>query len=238
MNRTTPQYEPLTMRIGAELYPLGTTPATLLAEAAEKGETAALGLACRNREIAVRQAVEAATRALDATVADRAAGPLRATAVWLGDGDPAPRPGDTWDEVAAWGWKVTVAGTPLGRKDSYEAHDSEIMRLLVEENGQSPVPTPGNPGYGFWGAWKLEARESGNRGPSSEAAWTAMFAVHGDEDPNSRHNLGLRDVLDGKIGRKHAEELAESEPQTREDVERELRRMGDPLAWWSGNARG
>ena len=141
MQNTTQRYEPLCIRIGAELYPLGTTPATLLAEATEKGETAALALKAGKRVIAVRQSVEAATRALDATVADRAAGPLRATAAWIGDGGPAPRPEDTWDEVAAWGWKVTVAGTPLGRQDRYEAHDTEIMRLLVEENGQAPVPT-------------------------------------------------------------------------------------------------
>ena len=238
MQNTTQRYEPLCIRIGAELYPLGTTPATLLAEATEKGETAALALKAGKRVIAVRQSVEAATRALDATVADRAAGPLRATAAWIGDGGPAPRPEDTWDEVAAWGWKVTVAGTPLGRQDRYEAHDTEIMRLLVEENGQAPVPTPRNPGYGFWGAWKLCAREAGNRGASSETAWTAVFTLHGDGDAGSRHNLGLRDVLDGKIGRKYAEELAETEPQTPDDVERELRRMGDPLTWWGGNAGG
>ena len=45
--------------------------------------------------------------------------------------------------------------------------------------------------------------------------------VHGDGNAGSRHNLGLQDVLEGKVGRKYAEELAESEPQTPEEIERE-----------------
>ena len=237
MHATSKAYEPLCIRIGAELYTLGTTPTTLLSEAAERGETACLVLAANDRDSAVRQAVEAATKALDATVPDRATGPLRATAVWLGNGEPAPRPGDTWEEVAAWGWRVTVAGTPLGRKERYSAHDTEIMRLLIEDNSQGPVPTPRNPGHGFWGAWKICRGGSTRDAPTGEAAWTAVFTVHGDHDRSTRHNLGLRDVLDGKIGRGYAENLAESQPESPEEIEHELRRMGDPLAWWGGNRR-
>lgn len=170
--------------------------------------------------------------ALDATAPERADGPLRANAVWLADTDQAPRGGDAWDSVPAWGWKVTVAGTPYGRKTRYEEHDTEQVRLLVEHDGTLPPPTPRNPGYGFWGAWKLLASDAETSPVSPETAWTAVFKVHGEGTASGEHDLGLRDVLDGKIGRKYAEELAFTNAATAHRLEAELRRMGDPLSWW------
>lgn len=149
MPDATERDEPLCVRIGAQLYTLGRTSDALLAEAAGKDETAGLALASGQRDIAVRQAREAASRALDATVAGRASGRLRATAVGVGQGEPAPRRRDSWDEVAGWGSKVTVAERPLGRRERYDAHDTEIVRLLIADDGAAPLPTPRNPGYGF-----------------------------------------------------------------------------------------
>ena len=41
----------------------------------------------------------------------------------------------------------------------------------------------------------------------------------------------------GKRDQLATEQLADSEAETPAEVNAELRRMGDPLAWWSGRGR-
>lgn len=172
----------------------------------------------------------AASAALDALDTDeRSQGDERTYAEVVHPKGRPPKRGETFAAFPALGASVRVEGVwPLPDASPEDADwESSGLKLRIEAKGPEAAAAPRNYTWGFYGTWE-SGRGEGNDDVPAVDAWMAVLAAQGTGGHGTAEDRELREILDGKAGRRHAERVRDAMARTGGDLARAAREAGRP----------